>query len=315
VLSPLTGDGEVELLEQIDVADLKAPWLDSFAVDVSSEFSGFDTVGFYRCLKSGLRFFHPAIVGSESFYEGLQRQISWYYAEDKPEYDFARGFISSKDQVLEVGCGRGTFAEKIAARSYLGLELSSKAQEMAAAKGVRVIIQPIEAHCLQWEQQYDVVCAFQVLEHVAAPAAFVEACIRCLKSGGLLIYSVPNFDSYLAYCTNVALGMPPHHVTCWIESALRYVASRFGMDILAVERERLADIHVGDYAAVLARETFLRRLGFQKQRTLINRSLYFKMLNKLAVRLSRPLAGLLLEDVHLRPIGHSITVVLRKPPT
>jgi len=312
VVSPLNGNDEVELLEEIDVSDLKAVWFDSFAVDVSDEFSGIDTVGFYRCLNSGLRFFHPAIVGSESFYETLQHQ-PWYYLGEKAEYQFARGFISQRDKVLEIGCGRGEFAKKIAAKSYLGLELSSNAQKMAAADGISVIIQPVETHCLQCEQRYDVVCAFQVLEHVANPTAFIEACISCLRSGGLLILSVPNLDSYWTHSTNAVLGMPPHHVTWWIESALKHVASRFGMDIVATERERLADIHVGGYATVLVREALQRRLRLKKERKLINNSLYFKLLNKLAVNLSGSLAEFLLQDVHLRPVGHSITVVLRKP--
>jgi len=195
VISPLTENDEVELLEEIDVSDLKAVWFRSFAVDVSKEFSGIRTLGFYRCLNSGLRFFHPAIVGSESFYEALQQQ-SWYYLKEKAEYEFALGFISQRDNVLEIGCGRGEFAKKIAAKSYLGLELSSKAQKMAAADGIRVLIQPVETHRLQCQQRYDVVCAFQVLEHVANPTAFIEACTCCLKSGGLLILSVPNLDSY-----------------------------------------------------------------------------------------------------------------------
>jgi len=311
VVSPLTGHGNVELLDEINVTDLRALYSDSFGVDVSDEFSGVDTIGLYQCLKSGLRFFHPAITGSESFYEALQRQ-SWYYLEAKPEYDFARGFISESDGVLEVGCGRGQFAKKITAKTYLGLEFSSKAQDMAAADGIRVVIQPVETHCLQYEQHYDVVCAFQVLEHVAKPTAFIDACIRCLKPGGLLIYSVPNADSYLAYSTNSVLNMPPHHVTWWIESAFRYVASHFGMDIREIDRERLADVHVSQYAAVLSRETLLHCLGTKKQKRLINRSLYFKIVNKLAVLLSQPLAKVL-DDVQLLPIGHSITVVLRKP--
>jgi SAM-dependent methyltransferase len=310
VLSPLTGSADVELLDEVNVVDLKAMWFDTFGVDVADEFSGVDALGLYRCPESGLQFFHPPIVGSESFYEALQR-LPWYYLEEKPEYEFARGFISRGYDVLEVGCGRGEFAKKIVARSYVGLELSRKAQEMAAAAGIRVIIEPVETHCSLREQRYDVVCAFQVLEHVANPLVFIESCIRCLKSGGLLIYSVPNADSYIAYVNSV-LGMPPHHVTSWVEPALKYVASRFGMDIVAMDRERLADVHVADCAAVLTRELLVRCLGAKKPRRLIDGSRYFKILNKLAIHCSRPLAKVLLEADRLRPIGHSITVVLRK---
>lgn len=311
VLSPLTGSDDVELLDEINVADLRALYSDTFGVDVTDEFSGVDTVAFYRCLNSGLRFFDPAITGSESFYEALQRH-SWYYLKEKPEYDFARGFISESDDVLEIGCGRGEFAKKIAAKTYLGLELSSKAQEMAAADGIRVVTQRVETHCREYEQHYHVVCAFQVLEHVGNPTAFIKACVRCLKPGGLLIYSVPDADSYLAYSTNSLLNMPPHHITWWKESAFRYIASRLEMEICEIDHERLADIHVGQYAAVLTREALLRCLGKKKRRRLIDQSLFFRVVNKLSVLLSQPLAKVL-EDKYLRPVGHSITVVLRKP--
>lgn len=110
-----------------------------------------------------------------------------------------------------------------------------------------------------------------------------------LEVKGLLIYSVPNADSYLVYCTNVALGMPPQHVTWWIGSTLTQVALRCGTDI-GIERERLADLHVNDYALVLAREGLLRRLGVKKHERSSIRSLNLKVLNKLAAHFSRPLA-------------------------
>jgi 2-polyprenyl-3-methyl-5-hydroxy-6-metoxy-1,4-benzoquinol methylase len=310
VVSPLTGNDNVELLDEITVADLRAVYLDLFDVDVHNELLGIDTMEFYRCRNSGLRFFHPAITGSESFYEALQRQ-PWYYLGEKPEYDFASGFISTNDAVLEVGCGPGEFAKKLAAKSYLGLELSSKAQEMAAVNGIQVVTEPVETHCRDYEQHYDVVCAFQVLEHIADPAEFIQSCLHCLRPGGLLIYSVPNADSFLAYSTNSVLNMPPHHVSWWTEFTFRYVASRYGMEVLQLHRERLADIHVRQYAAMLTRETLLYCLGKTKQ-SLINRSLLFRTVNKLSSPLSYPLAKML-EDVRLRPIGHSITAVFRKP--
>jgi 2-polyprenyl-3-methyl-5-hydroxy-6-metoxy-1,4-benzoquinol methylase len=313
VLSPLTGERQIELLEKIKVDDLAVAWLESFKIDVSHELTGFNTIGFYRCLKSKLRFFYPARVGSDTFYEALQARLPWYYLEEKPEYEFARNFISVKDEVLEVGCGRGEFAKKISARSYLGLELSRRAQEMAAVDGIQVVVQPAEDHCIEREQCYDVVCAFQVLEHVAEPATFIKACLRCLKAGGLLVYSVPNADSYLAYCTNVVLGMPPHHLTWWVEASFRYIASVFGLEIVAVECERLAEMHVRSYAIVLAREALIHYFDAGRQRRLIDHSFYFKILNKLAFYLSRPIAEVLLKDPRLRPAGHSITVVLRKP--
>jgi hypothetical protein len=107
VVSPLIGNGNVELLDDITVADLRAVYLDLFDVDVYNKLLGSDTVKLYRCRNSGLRFLHPAIAGSESFYEALQRRLT--------------------------------------------------------------VTEPVEAHCREYEQHFDVVCAFQVLEHDSTP--------------------------------------------------------------------------------------------------------------------------------------------------
>jgi SAM-dependent methyltransferase len=143
----------VELLDEINVADLRALYSDSFSV-AAQEFSGVHSAGLYRCLESGLRFFHPVITGSESFYEALQHQ-SWYYLEAKPEYDFARGFISENDSILEVGCGRGEFAKKIAAKATCGWNSAPKLRTWRQRKAFASSLNPSRPIGLEYERHYD----------------------------------------------------------------------------------------------------------------------------------------------------------------
>ena len=56
------------------------------------------------------------------------QNLEWYYMDEKDEYDYAKNFIKESDLVLEIGCGKGAFAQKISTKKYVGLEFSRKAK-------------------------------------------------------------------------------------------------------------------------------------------------------------------------------------------
>jgi len=97
---------------------------------------------------------------------------------------------------LEVGCGAGLLAEPLArlGAKVTGLdaapELIAAAREHAGNQGLEIDYRAGEL--AQLDGQYDLITCMEVIEHVAAPAAFVKALARRLAPGGLLILSTPN---------------------------------------------------------------------------------------------------------------------------
>src|SRR5690606_18745913 len=147
------------------------------------------------CPQCDLRFFLPAVAGNADFYRQLQR-IPWYYVEEKQEYEIAARYIEATDAILEVGAGRGVFSRRIRCSSYRGLETSPDAIAAAKQEGVELLQEDLETHGAQRHGQYDVVCAFQVLEHVPSPREFLQSARSCLREGGKLIIAVPSEDSF-----------------------------------------------------------------------------------------------------------------------
>ncbi|HZC27706.1 MAG TPA: class I SAM-dependent methyltransferase [Actinopolymorphaceae bacterium] len=103
--------------------------------------------------------------------------------------------------VLEVGCGQGGFGVRLAQRyRYLGLEPDRASFEVArarfaataTARGAEVrngdlsVVGPAET--------FDVVCAFEVLEHIEHDAKAVAEWADRLRPGGWLILSTPAFQ-------------------------------------------------------------------------------------------------------------------------
>ncbi len=98
------------------------------------------------------------------------------------------------DTVLEVGCGRGAFGVRLAQfYRYLGIEpdVSScaVARERMHAAG-QGEVRNVASGALAG-QEFDMVCAFEVLEHIEDDAAAVAEWAALLRPGGWLLLSVP----------------------------------------------------------------------------------------------------------------------------
>jgi SAM-dependent methyltransferase len=194
---------------------------------------------------------------------------------------------------------------------YIGLELSKKAQLMASQVGDNVYVQTIEEHAVNTRQKYDVVCSFQVLEHVENPESFISSCISCLKPGGLLIISVPSEDSFLRIVEDGILNMPPHHITRWTDKTLMWLADKFNLEIIALEHEQLDDIHVHGYATELIRSVI--KSIFHLKAEVISTALSHRFLTLICQILGKYYSQIL-SNPYLRPVGQSVTMVSRKAP-
>lgn len=260
------------------------------------------------CNQCGLGFFDPFCVGDGLFYEQLQTQ-DWYYQDDKPEYAYAAKLVREGCSLLEVGCGKGAFRAWLPESvRYSGLEFNDEAVQKARAGGLDVRKQPVEEHADEG-RRYDVVCAFQVLEHVEHPRQFFHACVQALKPGGTLMIAVPAQDSFLAIAPNSPLNMPPHHVTRWTDRALTNLARSEGFSKTDIWHEAVADFHKEWHATTLAYHA-LTRFGLYRPR-LIDNSMRFRLLGRL-VRMPEVRGYLVRRALNASPgleVGHTVMLI------
>jgi SAM-dependent methyltransferase len=96
--------------------------------------------------------------------------------------------------VLEIGCGQGSFGARLAQRcQYLGLE-PDRTSWTVAERRIRAAgrgeVRNIAASELG-PQKFDLVCAFEVLEHIEDDAAALKEWSARLRPGGWLLLSTP----------------------------------------------------------------------------------------------------------------------------
>lgn len=296
-------------IHAIPVADLVVQYRRQLGIDVAGEFNGLAELTISRCPRCDFTSFVPPIVGSVAFYDRLQAS-EWYYLADKPEFATARRFLRPDDRVLDVGCGSGAFARGHPSGLYLGLEYTAGAIALAEAKGLTVLRQSVEAYAAAQPPPHDIVCAFQVLEHVADQRAFINACTAVCRPGGRIIFSTPNADCFASVASNLVLNFPPHH-TAWFSRRFWLELPRyFPVRLVEITEEPLEAVHVPFYASTLVEVSLRRTLGLDPP-ALIN----VTFLGRALAKVSRGIGALLargLQDERLRPKGQAITAVYER---
>lgn len=210
VVCPLTGAPDVALIQHIPTRYLIDRYRRDLDIDLGDIFDGIDRIGFYESRATGLRFFTPAVTAPPEIYANLRKQ-GWYDPPDKFEFAIGAAAVKPGDRVLDIGSGAGHFATHVPHADYVGIDTATGAAKPEPGS-------------------FDVVTAFQVLEHVADPLAFIRDAAACLKPGGTLVIGVPNADSYIGTLANFVLNAPPHHVTWWNARSLTALAESAGLE-------------------------------------------------------------------------------------
>jgi 2-polyprenyl-6-hydroxyphenyl methylase/3-demethylubiquinone-9 3-methyltransferase len=95
-----------------------------------------------------------------------------------------------------VGCGAGLLAEPLArlGANVTGIDASPEviavAREHAQAMGLEIDYRAGDVQ--QLDGAFDLITCMEVIEHVADPAAFLQALAKRLAPDGLLVLSTPN---------------------------------------------------------------------------------------------------------------------------
>ena len=231
VVCPLTGSPDVTLIQQIPARYLIDRYRRDLDIDLGGVFDGVECIDLWESPTTGLKFFTPAVTAPPEIYAGLRKQ-GWYDPKDKFEFTVGAAATKPGDRVLDIGCGAGHFASHVPHAEYTGLDASPE----AAAAGIHTLTGALPDIAKSHAGQFDVVTAFQVLEHAADPLVFIRDATALLRPGGTLVIGVPDSGSYLGTLANFVLNAPPHHVTWWNARSLTALAEIAGLGEVKLHR-------------------------------------------------------------------------------
>ncbi|MDW8058893.1 MAG: class I SAM-dependent methyltransferase [Thermomicrobium sp.] len=150
------------------------------------------------------------------------------YWQSLAAYRWASDHVRGK-RVLDVGCGDGYGTAELAARARYAVGLDDDGNVLREARrrygAPRLAWVRARADRLPFrDESLDVVCCFQVLEHLREPERFLAEARRVLVPEGILLMTTPNRSAVLA-------GLNPHHVREYDAEGLRRLCSPFFQDV------------------------------------------------------------------------------------
>jgi 2-polyprenyl-3-methyl-5-hydroxy-6-metoxy-1,4-benzoquinol methylase len=140
-------------------------------------------------------------------------------------------------RLLDLGCGQGDFLAEAAAAHWqpTGMEYSQAAVSLCTQRGLDVVQGASAASALAG-RRFDVVTAFEVLEHLRTPGALLRDAASLLEPGGLMYLTTPNFNALLRHLEHdrFAPVSYPDHLCFFTPASLRRLAARHGFHVAAL---------------------------------------------------------------------------------
>lgn len=159
-----------------------------------------------RCPKCGL-IYVSLILREDVLTRYWQEEAAWLtvlnsapqHDLDVLKYQYGLDLVSWRlkgRRVLDIGSGPGTFVETARQNGWeaTALELNEESSQKLKAAGYKVIVKPLELTDMP-AGSFDLVCLWEVLEHLANPRAVLAEAGRLLAPGGLFLILVPNVES------------------------------------------------------------------------------------------------------------------------
>lgn len=301
IKDPIWPGDDIELKEVIKGSHISEIYKTEFGIDVSDEIKVEDVLRFYNP-KRKYQFYYPLLSGSSKFYQNLYEKMG--YTLSKPEFEWAASFINGDDTVLDVGCGAGDFSNSIECKNYIGIEMSEYAVTQARSKGIDVSCESMRS-LINRGESYDVVSAFQVIEHVTDPKTFLQEAASLVRPGGSLIISWPSVNSYLSIMENAPLNIPPHHLYNFSLQTILQMLDKEKIKVQHIEQQRIKS--GANFYSVVIKEK-LNSILRRKQRV-VRVNLLDKLLNKLIFQISRLMPTI---PYQIAPYAPTTMVVFRK---
>jgi SAM-dependent methyltransferase len=229
-----------------------------------------------RCRDCGHAWFPPERLDGppEDLYDSRYFQGGEYEDYQSEEQTLKRRFRSyctlmrrllpAAAEVLEIGCAFGFFLEVASEMfSVSGIDVSEVAVHAARARGLRARVADL-SRIAEGPGQFDSVCMWDCIEHLADPAAYVEAIGGMLRRAGTLLFTTSDLGALLPRLQggNWRQYHPPTHLHYFTRPSIRILLSRFGFQILDIRAiaqwHSLSDIVSG--LAIHSRVPFLSRV-------------------------------------------------------
>jgi SAM-dependent methyltransferase len=314
---PLCNSEKIKIIDSFNKNLLIKLYNKNFWKLLKKTFDEIDILTLKECNDCRIQYFDPMVEGNETYYEMFSNN-NYYYSKSKEEFSTVTEYVKTKDKVLDIGCGNGYYGKYLqnsVAVEYVGIDINKNAVNFGQSNNLHILNTHLNDLPERYNDYFDVVGSFQVAEHIVNVKQYFEQSLKRLKKGGIFFIAVPNNESFIKFISNSINNLPPHHLTRWNENTLRFISSKFNVDLIEIRKELLNDVHIKTYVDTIISNS-LRQIRNQKFKIVTKRSIFNKLLRYINNKYVYPV---ILKPIYktikipnFKPIGHTIIGIYRK---
>lgn len=126
----------------------------------------------------------------------LEEDNFWFQSRNKIIQNITKKYVKEEDaKFLEIGCGTGfvlqNLNKKFPSFSFFGSEIHLEGIKFAKKRVPNATFIQLDATEMPFENEFDAIGAFDVLEHIDADTAVMKGIYKALKPDGHFIITVP----------------------------------------------------------------------------------------------------------------------------
>lgn len=206
---------------------------------------GSESCWFYKCRECTFSFAWPFQSGSKEFYSTIYSNTK-FYPKQKWDYIITHSSILKlskstklKDiRLLEIGAGDGSFIKQISPslippKNILCTEFSNYGKNKILQYGIECIsIDLKDIDSQKYKHKFDIICMFQVLEHIDNFNAFFKKINEISNNNAHLFITTPN-NNYREFYDSIdsKFDIPPIHVSRWNKKTFGLLGKKFKWQI------------------------------------------------------------------------------------
>ncbi len=177
---------------------------------------------------------YEAHVGTKTGQFGWLHRLDYGYGIEKRRRAIERYIPPGR--MLDIGCATGAFLNGMRQCGWevVGIEPNRRAA-IYAQEGLGLLVQNTTLEAAQLiPATFDLVTMWNVLEHLSDPRLGLERIAQTLRPGGLLVFAIPNTESYdLAIFKKYWAGYDlPRHLFVFPPATLEKMVKAIGFEVL-----------------------------------------------------------------------------------
>ncbi len=158
----------------------------------------------------------------------------WFVSRNKIIQGLFRKYLGKQtSKVLELGCGTGYvlkgLQETFSNYELVGSEIHLEGIKFAKERLPNVNFIQLDATKIPFENQYDAIGAFDVLEHIDEDELVIQQVHKALKEGGLFFISVPQYQWMWSINDDIA-----YHKRRYSRKELKEKLSNSGFEVIYI---------------------------------------------------------------------------------